>query len=175
LIHTAYGGPTGWEYIEFDLSAYSGIIDVTIEYFSRSSITDRPGWYIDDLSFLGCTFIGNECRYTVGDMNGDGDLTGLDVSFGVNYFKGGPAPTYTCMCPPHGSWYVAGDVNANCVYNGVDITYLVAYFKGSSAPAPCPDCPPVLDDVSGFKQMDNSTINNFKKTGKNNNTETLKK
>jgi len=84
------------------------------------------------------------CDYVVGDANGSGNYNGLDVTYGVAYFKGGNPPPYLCDCPPHGTWYVAGDVNGSCDYNGLDITYGVNYLKGViSVLIPCPDCPPV--------------------------------
>jgi len=82
------------------------------------------------------------CDYVVGDANDSGSLNGLDVTYGVNYFKGGAVPPYECECTPGNIWYVAGDVNASCNYNGLDITYLVSYLKGGPDPAPCADCPP---------------------------------
>jgi hypothetical protein len=81
------------------------------------------------------------CAYTPGDINGNGALNGIDVTYGVSYFKGGLLPPYTCNCNGT-TWYVAGDVNGNCSFNGIDITYLVSYFKGGAAPVPCPQCPP---------------------------------
>jgi hypothetical protein len=83
------------------------------------------------------------CDYVVGDANDSGSLNGLDVTYGVNYFKGGSLPPYECECTPGNTWYVAGDVNASCNYNGLDITYLVSYLKGGPAPEPCADCPPI--------------------------------
>jgi plastocyanin len=82
------------------------------------------------------------CDYVVGDVNGSDSYNGLDVTYGVNFFKGGPAPAYTCECTAGNTWYVSGDVNQSCSYNGLDITYGVSYFKGGSGPAPCADCPP---------------------------------
>jgi hypothetical protein len=82
------------------------------------------------------------CQYIPGDANGVGGFSGLDVTYSVRYFKGGPLPPYSCDCPPHGTWYVAGDVNGSCSFTGLDVTYMVRYFKGGLAPIPCPDCPP---------------------------------
>ncbi|UCC80055.1 MAG: hypothetical protein JSW64_01475 [Candidatus Zixiibacteriota bacterium] len=82
------------------------------------------------------------CEYAVGDANNSGSLNGLDVTYGVAFFKGGPMPPYECECTPGNTWFVAGDVNASCSYNGLDITYLVNYFKGGSDVEPCADCPP---------------------------------
>ncbi|UCE67598.1 MAG: hypothetical protein JSU85_06195, partial [Candidatus Zixiibacteriota bacterium] len=82
-------------------------------------------------------------EYVVGDANASGGYNGLDITYGVAYFKGGNPPPYQCDCPPHGTWYVAGDVNASCDYNGLDITYGVSYLKGIIPERfPCPDCPP---------------------------------
>jgi hypothetical protein len=85
---------------------------------------------------------GGGCDYVVGDANGSDTYNGLDITFGVAFFKGGPAPSYECECTPGNTWYVSGDVNASCSYNGLDITYGVAYFKGGPGPNPCGDCPP---------------------------------
>jgi len=81
--------------------------------------------------------------YIVGDVNGSGSYDGLDITYGVSFFKGGPPPPYECECMPGNTWYIAGDVNGSCGYNGLDITYGVAYFKGGDAPIPCGDCPPI--------------------------------
>ncbi|UCE66690.1 MAG: hypothetical protein JSU85_01340 [Candidatus Zixiibacteriota bacterium] len=85
---------------------------------------------------------GPACDYVVGDVNGSDNYNGLDITYGVAFFKGGAAPLYECECTPGNIWYVSGDVNGSCNYNGLDITYGVAYFKGGAAPFPCPDCPP---------------------------------
>jgi len=81
------------------------------------------------------------CQYSIGDVNNNAAFNGIDVTYGVSYFKGGNVPPYSCLC--NGSiWYVAGDVNGSCVFNGIDITYMVSYFKGGPSPVPCPQCPP---------------------------------
>jgi hypothetical protein len=84
------------------------------------------------------------CVYLPGDVNGNGDVNGIDVGYAVNFLKGfGPPPPSLCPCPPHGDIYVGGDVNASCVFNGVDVTYLLhCYEDGGQSPMPCPDCPP---------------------------------
>ena len=83
------------------------------------------------------------CSYEVGDVNNSGTYDGLDIIYGVAFFKGGSPPPYECECTPGNTWYVAGDVNNSCTYNGLDITYGVAYFKGGPLSMPCEDCPPV--------------------------------
>jgi hypothetical protein len=83
------------------------------------------------------------CQYVAGDINDNGQSNGIDVTFGVSYFKGGNAPPNICICPPFGEFCAAGDVNGNCVFNGIDITFLVGYFKGGQPELlSCPDCPP---------------------------------
>jgi hypothetical protein len=87
-------------------------------------------------------FDSSSCDYIIGDINDNGIFNGLDITFGVGYFKGGVAPPYLCECTSGDSWFVAGDVNGSCEYNGLDITFGVNYFKGGGTPVPCPDCPP---------------------------------
>jgi hypothetical protein len=82
------------------------------------------------------------CEYVVGDVNGSDSFNGLDIVYGVSYFKGGPYPGCEpcALCP---DWSYCGDVNGSCSYNGLDITYGVNYFKGIvPPPIPCPECPP---------------------------------
>jgi hypothetical protein len=83
------------------------------------------------------------CEYVTGDVNNSGILNGLDVTFGVAYFKGGMSPSYECECTINNVWHVSGDVNSSCSYNGLDVSYLVNFFKGGSVPIPCADCPPI--------------------------------
>jgi hypothetical protein len=94
------------------------------------------------------------CNYIVGDINGNGVANGLDVVYGVNFFKGGPAPPGACYCPPSPPpFYAAGDVNGSCTFNGLDIVYFVTYLKGGSRLTACPDCPPI-----GFLAMPSPPI-----------------
>jgi hypothetical protein len=93
------------------------------------------------------TSIGPSCQYIVGDANGSNTFTGLDVTYSVRFFKGGPPPPYSCECTVGNTWYVAGDVNGSCSFSGLDVTFMVRYFKGGESPIACPDCPPgtILD------------------------------
>jgi hypothetical protein len=88
---------------------------------------------------------GGDCDYVPGDVNGSDSYNGLDITYGVNYFKGGSdplCPNGSCPIPPCDTFFYCGDVNGSCSYNGLDITYGVSFFKGGSAPINCPDCPP---------------------------------
>ncbi|UCE64886.1 MAG: hypothetical protein JSU85_08320 [Candidatus Zixiibacteriota bacterium] len=86
------------------------------------------------------------CEYVTGDVNGTGNYNGLDITYGVNFFKGGSDPMCapgSCPISPCDAFFYCGDVNGSCSYNGLDITYGVNYFKGGAGPIPCPDCPPM--------------------------------
>jgi hypothetical protein len=86
------------------------------------------------------------CSYIPGDINGNSQTNGIDVTYGVSFFKGGPPPPISCpMCPEPNPFYAAGDVNGSCVFNGIDITYFVSYLKGGSALRSCPDCTPAIE------------------------------
>jgi len=88
--------------------------------------------------------VGNQCIYVPGDINGNGSTNGLDVTYGVAFFKGGAEPPVSCnMCPVQQPFYGAGDVNGSCFFNGIDIIFLIGYFKGDQPTLLyCPDCPP---------------------------------
>jgi len=77
---------------------------------------------------------GGTCEYLIGDISGDGQRMGGDVTYGVRYFKGvGPVPRDSCYMDSTGTYlYVAGDVNGNCEFRGSDVTRLVGYFKGTA-------------------------------------------
>ena len=86
------------------------------------------------------------CDYVAGDVNNSDSYNGLDIIYGVNFFKGDSDPLCSlgsCPIPACDQFFYCGDVNASCSYNGLDITYGVNYFKGGSAPISCPDCPPL--------------------------------
>jgi len=120
---------------ELSEGTYTGHVDLDSNDPDESSI-DIP-----------ITFVvgGNPgCPYVVGDINGNGSANGIDVSYGVTYFKGGNTPPISCDCPGHGVIFAGGDVNGNCIFNGIDITYFVSYLKGGAALTPCGDCPPAV-------------------------------
>ncbi len=94
-----------------------------------------------ELEYQACGSVG-ACDYIDGDVNGSNSFNGLDVTYSVNYFKGGAAPLYSCECTLGNTWFVSGDVNGSCSFNGLDVTYMVNYFKGGAGPIACPDCPP---------------------------------
>jgi hypothetical protein len=142
----------------------SGVIrsqtnDVVLLTFSAADLSE--GTYTGHLAFdcndpdegsinIPITFtVGGSsgCHYVTGDINGNGVANGIDVTYGVSYFKGGNAPPIVCDCPGHGVLFAGGDVNGNCIFNGIDITYFVGYLKGGSPLAACADCPPAATTI----------------------------
>ncbi len=95
------------------------------------------------------------CDYITGDANNSQVFNGLDVTYSVTYFKGGPPPPFSCECTVGHIWYVAGDVNGSCSFNGLDVTTMVGYFKGFFTVSPCPDCPP----ARGILKVKDSKLN----------------
>ena len=67
-----------------------------------------------------------------GDINGNGQVNGVDIVYGVNYLKGtgNPPPHVATTCFGTSSFYIDADVNGNGAFNGIDITYFVRYLKG---------------------------------------------
>jgi hypothetical protein len=130
----------------FKMSSYSLNDSVTYYVVATDNIGQRiqsaDGWFK----------IENACEYLIGDMSGDGQRLGGDVTYGVRFFKGvGSVPKDSCFMDSTGAWlYVAGDVNGNCEYRGSDITRLVAYFKGTAHLSYChffpTELPPLLKD-----------------------------
>ena len=107
------------------------------------------------------------CDYVTGDVNGSGSYNGLDITYGVNYFKGGGdpfCPFGSCPIPPCDAFFYCGDVNGSCGYNGLDITYGVNYFKGGSDPFPCPDCPPAGTIVTSLPEKIVNPVPSLEKT-----------
>jgi hypothetical protein len=78
--------------------------------------------------------------YTPGDINGNGQGNGIDITFGVAYFKGGPPPPRAFDCTGAMGLFAEADVNGNCAFNGIDITYFVAYLKGGPGLQFCQNC-----------------------------------
>ena len=111
---------------------YQGCRDTII---SGLVIISQDTIQVDVISQCGCSYI-------VGDVNGSDSYNGLDVTFGVSFFKGGAEPLCG-ECPVCPDWWYCGDVNGSCTYNGLDITYGVSYFKGGAGPNPCEDCAPL--------------------------------
>jgi hypothetical protein len=154
-IHTRYS------YLPVEGTMITGITGVY--RYQREKFRLMPRYDADFNSFITWCGIGPGCVYIPGDINNNGDVNGVDVGYGVNYFKGfGPPPPVDCgtpvgPCPEASPFYAAGDVNANMTFNGVDITYFVNYLKGIGPPLSFPpDCPPAA--VAGSSQPETPTL-----------------
>ncbi|UCE67272.1 MAG: hypothetical protein JSU85_04465 [Candidatus Zixiibacteriota bacterium] len=102
--------------------------------FGTTTVSDSTG-YINFPNILVRDYLCVEpCDTNLvrGDANCSGTLNGLDVTYLVSYFKGGPSICLGCPC--------LGDANSSGGVNGLDVTFLVSYFKGGLAPDP-PNCP----------------------------------
>lgn len=117
-----FSGSVDWEAVTFDLSSWSGVVQIMFR-FGSDGYTTEEGWYIDNVEVYE-TFL-------CGDANADGTADIGDAIYIINYvFKNGPAPV-----PPQ-----AADVNCDGNTNVADAVYLINYiFK--SGPAPCAACP----------------------------------
>ncbi|UCC80713.1 MAG: carboxypeptidase regulatory-like domain-containing protein [Candidatus Zixiibacteriota bacterium] len=108
--------------------------------YGSAFVNDVEVW-AGDTTVVDFQLIGG-CEYLPGDANGDDNKNGVDVTYLVAYFKGGPRPPDQCDCPPHGIIYTAADADGSCATNGLDVTYMVSYFKGGPRILYCADCPP---------------------------------
>lgn len=114
-------------------------------------------YQIDAGFWVGSTSGGGECEYLIGDISGDGNRLGGDVTYGVRYFKGlgNPPPDSCFMDSTHAYIYVAGDCNGNCEFRGSDITRLVSYFKGLAMLNYCHFFPTALPP---FLKLQNTSV-----------------
>ena len=82
------------------------------------------------------------CDYIPGDVNSNGWVNGIDVTFFVAYLKGIGSPPYDSCDIGQGPFYVSADANGDCSVNGIDVIYMVNYFKGGPEILYCPDYSP---------------------------------
>ncbi len=99
--------------------------------FGSVVISDSSGYNHFERTLVRDSVCVNACDSNLvrGDANGSGSLNGLDVTFLVSYFKGGPSICLGCLCQ--------GDANSSGGVNGLDVIFLVSFLKGGPAPAPC--------------------------------------
>jgi hypothetical protein len=136
----------GVEY--FDISDLAHAVSVghfdTWGYVAEVAVQGNYAYLADAYGLVVLDAMQN-CGYISGDINGDGQKLGSDVTYGVRYFKGlGAPPADSCYLDSTGVYlYLAGDVNGDCEFRGADITRLVAYFKSIATLAYCPSRPPI--------------------------------
>jgi hypothetical protein len=98
-----------------------------------SDITITPeGTTIVDLTF---DFIGI-CEYVVGDVNGSQSMNGLDVTFGINYFKYGYPEPIGCRLAMSGM-YAAMSTDRASIMAWISLTIL-QYIRGDPRRYPAP-------------------------------------
>ncbi|HDL02827.1 MAG TPA: hypothetical protein ENH25_01700, partial [candidate division Zixibacteria bacterium] len=70
--------------------------------------------------------VGDACDWLCGDVNNDGSINILDITYIINYlYKGGPAPIFP----------EASDVDNSGSINILDISYIISYlYKGGPEP-----------------------------------------
>lgn len=124
-----YSGQIPWRQDTFDISDYSGYVQIRFHFASDQAV-NYEGWYVDDIVVTGPptgpTFIR-------GDVNADGDVTVNDVVNLANYlFGGGAAP----LCE------ASADANHDGVLDAGDMNYLVSFLFQNGPPpdSPYPDC-----------------------------------
>jgi len=124
----------------------AGVYDISFSHDNYESLTENDievivgettRLYVEMTPISGCDFV-------PGDISGDGNVIGGDVTYGVQYLLGGPPPPDSCWLASNSSWlYSAADVTGDCIFIGGDISYLVSYFIGSgNSPQWCPETPP---------------------------------
>jgi hypothetical protein len=151
----------------FEVDSFFDIVyRIAFEGCPASELDGYSGTTVDSIRWIQGNGIGTTCEYVTGDANGSDSYNGLDITFGVNYFKGGLdplCPLGSCPIPPCDGFFYCGDVNGSCSYNGLDITYGVNYFKGGSGPIPCPDCEPAGPPVSASSRKTGESTKVLKK------------
>lgn len=120
-----YSDVFDWTQATFDLSSYSGIVQIMFRFGSDGYVTGE-GWYVDDILITG------DPIYVCGDANADQSADVGDAVYIINLaFKGGPEPVPVMD---------AGNANCDNDCNVGDAVYIINnVFKGG--PVPCADCP----------------------------------
>ncbi|UCD93851.1 MAG: C10 family peptidase [Candidatus Zixiibacteriota bacterium] len=113
-----FSGAHDWHQVVFDLSAYTGVVQLMLRAFTDANI-GTEGWHVDDVVVGGVL---------CGDADGSGSVNLLDVTFIINYlYKSGPAPD-----PEE-----AADADGSGSINLLDVTHLINYLYKSG---PLPVC-----------------------------------
>ncbi|HUV31737.1 MAG TPA: C10 family peptidase [Acidobacteriota bacterium] len=125
-----FSGTHDWSQVQFDLAAYSGVVQLMFRFGSDGAAVEE-GWYIDDVQVTGSC-----CGGLTGNIDCDpeeivdiGDLTEL-----IRYLFIPPTPTLCCEEEANIDGDPAGLVDIG------DLTGLIAYLfiSPNPDPAPCP-------------------------------------
>jgi len=109
---------------------YSANTDIQLD-FENVVISDSSGYHLYNVVVAGSIiYLGDDVTpIGRGDANCSGNLTGPDVTYLVNFFRG----LQDCPCS-----LCAGDANGSGDIIGSDVTFLVRFFSGiGPAPVPC--------------------------------------
>jgi len=146
-----FGGLISFEY---DAGMLDSMAADTISIFI-SSIGLEPDDYSDTIIVETTHFIDNLIKipasisvrdnyaYLPGDVNMSGGAwpptaTGPDVTYLVNFFRGGPT-SQSCLLD---NFWCSADANGDCNVVGADVTKLVNVFRGQGSIGYCPDYEP---------------------------------
>jgi sugar lactone lactonase YvrE len=132
-----FSGSHGWSQVEFDLSYYSGYVQLMFRFGTNGTGTGE-GWYIDDLAVVGelC------CSGRVGDANGSGEdePTIGDVSVLIDaLFIAEDMAILPCLAEADvnqsgGIYPAGGDITIG------DVSYLIDYLFITGESLGLPDC-----------------------------------
>jgi len=124
------------------------------------STGDSNFYLLEHYSMLNFIEAPSGCDYVPGDINGDGSAIGSDVTYGVNFFRGGPPPPDTCYNESTSLWlYAAADCNGDCSFIGSDITFLVNFFRGTQPEILwCPETPPIIVPLNEDNPEDSPSL-----------------
>jgi hypothetical protein len=131
-----FSGTYDWNELEFDLTAYSGVVQIMFRFGSDAAVI-AEGWYIDDISVEGSGCCGIYTGGHTGNANcdEDGKLTLSDISRIIDRVYISKAPL---CCEATGN--TNGSVD--CKITLSDITELIdAVYISKQSPEPCmPEC-----------------------------------
>lgn len=123
-----------------------GVYSLSVTHPSYNDVIETDiHVYANQTAVRDIVLYSNDLLYIPGDVNGDGNVIGSDVTYAVNYFRGvGSPPPDSVWLESSQSWlYAAADANGSCSFIGSDVTYLVNYFRGiSNEILFCPEAPP---------------------------------
>jgi hypothetical protein len=89
------------------------------------------------VTLTGCTVEFDDGCQCYGDINGDGNVSGLDLSAILSYLHPAYAPGYTAPANPP---YDCADINGDGNVSGLDLSAILSYLHPAYAPgytAPC--------------------------------------
>jgi len=120
-----FSGTHDWSLVEFDLSAYSGLVQLMFRFGADGNGTGE-GWYVDDISVVGH----NCCSERVGDANGSGEdeptISDISVMIDAKFITGTCEGIIECLS--EGDVNQSGGIDPSCDDVTIsDISILIDY------------------------------------------------